>query len=448
MIASLLLLSALAAPADQLIREIAEHAELMPNLEILSDDIGPRLTGSNSLHSAQAWAMKTLRRYGAANVHTESYAFGLPWHRGVERARLINGSGLTLDVAQWGWTKGTKGAVRGEVVLVDTPTLAQFEALAPRLAGKVLLVKARPRPTEDERHDEKAYRARLTRAWRSVPFAAALIPSGLEGGLLEMAGGPGHLYDARTAFISKDHAAMLERLLARGTKPVVELELGGDFGPKPVSAENLVAEWPGAQSPDEVVILGAHLDSWDLGSGATDNGAGVVAFMEVLRAFQATGLRPRRTLRLVLFSGEEQALLGSKAYLLSHAAELDKIQAVLVLDAGAGRILGVADGQVDAWAEALQRALEPAGALGPIDVQYARANGSDQETFRGAGLPAFGFQQDPGDYWSHTHHTRLDDLGHVVAGDLLQATQVLAVLAWGLLEGPKLPRVAMDEPRR
>lgn len=438
-----LALSAQEAPA-RLLQEIQGHAALRANLEALCDDLGPRLTGSRGLAQAQAWAMETLRRSGAERVHLETYDLGRPWRRGVARAHLLNANGQALSIAQWGWTEGTKGVVRGDVVLLDTPTLADFEAQAPRLAGKVVLVKRRPRATDEERKDMKAFWARLSQAWRAVPFALVLIPSEKAAGLPDMAGGPDFLYRSRTAFISAEHAALLQRLLAKGVVPRVEAELGGGFGTRPVKAANVVAELPGTDHSGEVVILGAHLDAWDLGSGATDNGAGAVAFLEVMRALKASGLKPKRTLRLVLFSGEEQGCLGSKAYVAAHRAELERIQAVLVMDAGSGRITAMADGQVDAWAEAMEAALAPAKALGAPTVEYARPGGSDQETFRKAGIPAFSPQQEPLDYWTHTQHTPLDTVDHVVEADLLQATQVMALAAWGLLNGPRLPHVAAD----
>lgn len=436
-------LAAQEAPT-RLLKEIEARAQLLPNLEAMCDGIGPRLTGSKGLEQAQAWAMETLRRSGAVNIHRETYELGRPWRRGVARARLLNANGRDLSIAQWGWTEGTKGVVRGDVVLLDTPTLAEFEAVAPRLAGKVVLVKARPRATEAERRDMKAYWARLTKAWRAVPFALVLVPSEKAVGLSDMAGGPDFLFRSRTAFISGEDAALLRRLLAKGIVPKVEAELGGRFGPSPVKAANVVAELPGSAHPEEVVILGAHLDAWDLGSGATDNGAGVVAFLEVMRAMKAAGLQPQRTLRLVLFSGEEQGCLGSKAYLAAHRDECGRFQAVLVMDAGSGRITAMADGGVDAWAEALTVALAPAAALGSPSVEYARPGGSDQATFRNAGIPAFSPQQEPLDYWTHTQHTPLDTVDHIVEADLRQATQVMAVLAWGLLNGPRLPHVAPD----
>lgn len=441
-------LSAQGAPPELLSREIKANGRLMPNLEALCDGIGPRLTGSAQLRRAEAWAMATLRAYGAERVHAETYALGRPWHRGKAWARLSRLGAekvdRPLDIAQWGWTEGTAGVVRGAVVRLEAATVAALEAQAPALAGKVVLVEVRPRATEAERKDLGAYRARLRRAWRTARAALVLVPSEKESGLLDMAGGPDLPYASATAFISAGHARMLTRLLARGGKPVVEACLGGGFGAGPALARNIVGELPGTEHPEEVVILGAHLDSWDLATGASDNGAGVVAFLEVLRAMKASGVPLRRTLRVVLFSGEEQGLLGSRAYLAAHAAEAANIQAVLVMDAGGGRISAMADGAVDAWAEALQAALKPAEALGAQDVVYARPGGSDHETFRRAGLPAFTPRQESHNYGPRLQHTQIDEVDQVHGEDLEQATQVMAILAWGLLNGPRLPHVPRD----
>jgi carboxypeptidase Q len=432
--------------AQALVHEVDVHSESMRNLEELCDGVGPRLTGSAGLHRAQTWAAAKLTAAGATNVHLESFALGKPWQRGSERARLLNGNGLPFDIAQWGWSTGTAGVVRGPVVVLDAPTLAQFEAVAASLAGKVVLLKRRPQPTEAERGDVPAFRERMGKLWGSTAYVAVLVPSERESELLEMAGGPFLKLKDRVAFIGRDQAALFERMIARGVTPQVELVLGGAFGPTAVNEANVVAELLGTERPDEVVILGAHLDSWDLSPGATDNGAGVVAFVEVVRAMHALGLRPKRTLRVVLFAGEEQGVLGSKAYLAAHAADMARIQAVFVLDAGAGQVVALADGKVDAWAEALTAAVAPTEAvgLGPIEVAYARASGSDQEVFRAAGVPAFSARQEQGDYWSHRHHSRIDTLDAVKPESLKQATQVSALVAWGLLNGDSLPHEPPD----
>ncbi|HJV49380.1 MAG TPA: M20/M25/M40 family metallo-hydrolase [Geothrix sp.] len=427
-----------ALPA-RLIQEIAAHSEQMKNLEELCDDIGPRLTGSDGLRKAQAWAMTKLRAYGATDVHAEAYDLGRPWHRGRARARLLNANGRPLAIAQVGWTEGTRGVVRADVVLLEAKTLAAFRALAPALAGKVVLVLSRPRPRQEGREDVKAYDAELAKAWREAGIALALLPSGKRYGLQEMGGGPSFFYQGRAAFIAREDANLLQRLVARGITPRVEAELGGGLGRRPVRAANIVADFPGTDRREEMVIVGAHLDSWDLGTGAADNGTGTVTALEVLRAMRAANLHPRRTLRVVLFSGEEQDLLGSKAYLARHAADLSKIQAVLIDDGGSGRMTGFPDMKVEAWYAPLAAAMAPAGELGAVDLPYAIIGGSDQTTFFEAGIPAFAPVQDALDYASHTHHSQVDVFDHVVKEDLVQGAQVMAVTAWGLLQGERLP---------
>lgn len=423
----------------RLIQEIGAHSELLRNLEELCDDYGPRLSGSHSLRRAQAWAMAKLKQYGAVNVHEEAYDLGRPWTRGIARARLLNANGQALQIAQLGWTEGTQGVVQGEVVSVDVKTLAELQAAAPRLAGKVVLLLGRPRATAAERADLKAHAAALTQAWREAHPALVLLPSEKEYGLLDMGGSPASPFSSPVAFIVKEHAHLLQRLLLRGITPRVEAELGGQFGDRVVQATNVVAELQGTDTLGEVVIVAAHQDSWDLGTGATDNGAGTVTALEVLRAVRAAGLKPRRTLRIVLFSGEEQGLLGSRAYVAAHAPELPKIQAVLVQDTGAGRILGFPDMKVDAWTAALSAAMAPAQVLGAVDLPYALSGGSDHTSFFERGIPAFSPIQEPLDYRTHTHHSQMDSFDHVAQEDLLQGAQVMAITAWGLLNGDRLP---------
>jgi hypothetical protein len=430
------------APERRLIDEIGEHAELMPNLEQLCDEVGPRLTGSPGLAAAQQWAMARLRAYGAINVHLEAYDMGRPWLRGPARARLMNANGMALDVVQKGWTDGTARPVRAEVALLDVKTLDEFKAVAPSLKGKIVLVESAPKATPEQRKDPARYFAAATQAIHDARLAGVLLVSTKENGLRDMWGGPRSLFDRQAAIVTREHANMLKRLLARGIVPKVELELNGRFAARAAMAHNVVADYPGSDGTGDMVVLGAHLDSWDLGAGATDNGTGAVAMLEVLRAYHALGLRPKRSLRVVLFSGEEQGLLGSRAYVAAHRDELARIQAVLVQDTGAGRVIGFPDMRNDAWYAALTRAVAPAASLGPVDVVYGPAGGSDFEAFANMGIPAFPAMQDERDYRSHTQHSQVDSFDHVDRASLVQAAQVLAVVAWGLANGERLPHSA------
>jgi carboxypeptidase Q len=425
-------------PVSRLIDDIARHAELMPNLEQLCDDIGPRLTGSPQLASAQQWAMDRMRAYGAVDVHLEAYDMGRPWRRGTAWARLLNASGMRLDVVQKGWTAGTAGAVRADVARLDAKTLDEFKAAAPALQGKIVLVESVFKATPAQRKDP-AYFAAAAQAIHDARLAGVLLVSSKDNGVRDMWGGPRSLFDRNAAILTREHANLLKRLLARGIVPKVELALDGGFGARPAVAHNVVADYPGTDPAAGMVLLGAHLDSWDLGTGATDNGTGAVAMLEVLRAWHALGLRPRRALRIVLFSGEEQGLLGSRAYVAAHRAELARIQAVLVQDTGSGRVIGFPDMRNDAWYTALTAAVAPAAAIGPVDVLYGAAGGSDFEPFIAQGVPAFPAMQDEGDY-RKSQHGQLDVVDHVDRAGLVQAAQVLAVVAWGLANGERLPR--------
>lgn len=427
-----------ATPAALLIQEIGDRSALMSNLEELCDGIGPRMTGTPQLRTAQAWAMARLKSYGAVNVHEEAYDLGRPWQRGLARARLLNANGMALDIVQQAWTDGTPGVVRGEVALLDVKTMDQFKAALPALQGKIVLVVSGPSATQEQRKDMKRYRADVRALVDSARFAAVLMVSEKSNGLRDMYGAPDSRFKRSIGIVTKENASMLRRLVARGIVPKLEIELRGGFGKTPVKAYNVVADILGSETPQEMVIVGAHQDSWDLASGATDNGAGTVVMMEILRAMQATGLKPKRTLRVVLFSGEEQGLLGSKAYVAAHRAELANIQAVIIQDAGAGRVTGFPDMKVEDWYAGISAAVEPAKRLGALDIVYGVSNGSDHVSFFEAGIPSFAPTQDVRDYLS-TIHSQVDTIDHVVHADLKQGAQVLAITAWELLNGKKLP---------
>ncbi len=434
---------------NKLIQEIAEHGQLMANLEEMCDDIGPRLTGSAQLRQAQKWAMDKLKAYGAVNVHEESYEFGRPWFRGLSRAKLLNANGQALNVAQMAWTEGTHGAIKGEVALLKVKTLAELKAATPGLTGKIVLLVSRPVPTPEELKNPEAWFMELGKAMRDLHSAATLMTSDKKDDLQNMTGRPtgGSPSGSPTAFITQEHANLLKRLIARGVKPQMELELTGRHGEQPIRVFNVVADLLGSEKPEEVVIVGGHQDSWDLSTGATDNGTGTVVAMEVLRAMHAAGLKPKRTLRVVLFSGEEQGLLGSKAYVKEHAAELGKVQAVLIDDLGSGRIKGFVDMGVEAWRAPLAAAMSAANGLGAVELPASTMPGStDHWPFAQLGVPAFPALQDPLDYFTHTHHSQVDSIDHVVKEDLVQGAQVMAVTAWGLLNGEAIPHQASEKP--
>jgi carboxypeptidase Q len=428
--------------SQDLFAEIAQNNQLMLNLEEMCDGIGPRLTGSPQLRQAQQWAMEKLKSYGAVNVHEEAYELGKAWTRGVARVRLLNANGMVLDVQQQAWSESSPHKMFAEVVVMNVKTLDEFKTIAPRLHGKIVLALSTPKATPEQEKNFKQYSDELNKAIRAADFAAIFFVSGREGNIQDMFGGPNTRYKKNAAIITKEHANLLQRLVARGITPKLEFEFGGRLSKDVVKAYNVVADFPGTELSDETVVLGAHQDSWDLGTGATDNGVGTVVTMEILRAMHALKLKPKRTLRVVLFSGEEQGLLGSKAYLKAHAAEQPKIQAMLTQDAGGGRITGFLDMKVDEWFAALNDAKEQTKELSHLDITYAAGGGSDHQAFFEQGIPAFAPIQDPLDYRSHTWHSQVDTVDHVSKDNLIQNTQVMAAMTWAMLNNRKLPHQA------
>ena len=429
------------SPAGKLLREIKEHAGVVARVEHLSDLIGPRLTGSDQLRRAQAWAMAEMKRLGAANVHEEPYDFGLAWTRGLDSARLLTQNGLRFRVDQLAWTPATKGPIQGELLLVDARTLQELQAFKGQLKGRILL-RTNPddkRPPLPRRGgDMAAYQAEqaaMAQFLIDEGALATLSMSGRKNGLSFTSSGPGR--DPKkpalpAAFVPQEPYKMLLRQVARKEPVRLELSLGGTFSARPVQAYNVAGEIRGAEKPEEVVLLGAHLDSWDLGTGATDNGTGSAVVLEALRALQAAGLKPKRTIRFVLWSGEEQGLLGSRAYVEAHKAELDAIQAVLVHDMGTGMVKGFTLQGRENCRGLMAQAIAPLNDLGVKDLSLRVMGATDHAPFDRAGVPAFAAIQEPVDYFEGTHHSQMDFPDHVRPDQLVQGAQAMAVTAWEL----------------
>src|SRR5882757_8794271 len=272
--------------------------------------------------------------------------------------------------------------------------------------------------------------------------AAILRDSNKPHALLNMTGVGGEKFDIGpipNAFITGEGYRMIYRLLQHG--PVeVELDITNTIGDGPADVYNTVAEIRGTEKADEVVILGAHLDSWDLGTGSTDNGTGSSAVLEAARALAKLDLKPKRTIRFVLFSGEEEGLVGSKMYVDAHKSDLDKISAVLVHDTGTGKVLtlGLHDNYQDR--ELVEQVLAPLGELKLLEPSMQRSFGTDHASFDDVGVPGFWCIQNGAEY-SKTHHSQSDTFDKVWKDDLNQGAQVLAAWAYNTAQLPgMLPR--------
>src|SRR5437016_5721201 len=458
------------ATADALIlSEIRDHSQATDNLEYLSDEIGPRLTGSPQLKQANDWTAAKFREYGLTNVHLEPWTIAHSWTRGTAYARIVTPTEHPLTIAGAGWSPSTAGVARGPLVYFDAKTKEDFEKFRGKLKGAIVIyqepaslsppkpetpnaelvrpmqapppVKGQPSAPSPFAALQEVARAR-NEFFKQEGVAAVLRDSNKPHGLLNMTGIGGEKFEIGaipTAFITGEGYRMLFRMQKHG-KVEVEIEMTNSFGDKPVDVYNTVAEIRGSEKPDEVVMLGAHLDSWDLGTGSTDNGTGSMAVLEAARTLAKLNLKPKRTIRFVLFSGEEEGLVGSAKYADAHRDELEKISAVLVHDTGTGRVLtlGLHDNYQDR--EIVDQVLAPLKELRLLEPTMRRSFGTDHASFDDAGVPGFFVVQDSAEY-SQTHHSQSDTFDKVWKDELNQGAQVLAAWAYNTAQLPAmLPR--------
>lgn len=455
------------AEADaQILSEIHDHSQAMDNLEYLSDEIGPRLTGSAQLKRANDWTAAKFREYGLTNVKLEPWTIAHSWTRGTARARIVSPADHPLTIASAGWSPGTNGVVRGPLIFFDAKTKDEFAKFHGKLKGAIVIYQEpeslSPPPPENPN-------ARLLHPMQAPPpvkgqppapppfaafqeiarerneffkqegVAAVLRDSNKPHGLLNMTTIGGEKFDIGvipTAFITGEGYRMLFRM-QKHEKVEVEIEMNNSFGDKSMDVYNTVAEIRGSEKPDEVVLLGAHLDSWDLGTGSTDNGTGSMAVLEAARALSKLGLKPKRTIRFVLFSGEEEGLVGSVKYVEAHKNELENISAVLVHDTGTGRVLslGLHDNYQDR--ELVDQVLAPLKELKLLEPSMARSFGTDHASFDDVGVPGFFCIQDFAEY-AKTHHSQSDTFDKVWKDDLNEGAQVLAAWAYNTAQLPTL----------
>jgi len=450
-----------------IVREGTTNSHVAADLQYLTDVIGPRLTGTAAMRRANDWAAARFRAYGADSSWLEGWTFGPSWERGPATLALVAPHRRQLVAYSWAWSPGTNGPLAGDVVHVDARTEAEFvRRFAGRLAGKWVMTSP-PQPVKNThgaplsardsaRFDstlrafyapptdpaERAFRRRRLALLAAEKVAGLLRDGGKELGLVTMSGSPDAPYPFPHVVVAHESYAQFHRLLAAGERVAIEADVQNRLSREPVEAYNTVAELRGTERPDEIVLLGAHLDSWDLATGATDNAAGSIAVLEAARILAASGARPRRTIRFALFSGEEQGLYGSRRYAGVHAGELDRYQAVLVLDNGTGRITGLSLQGRDELRDAWQSLLAPLSELGPFEVKVRNKGGTDHLPFLPYGVPAFNFDQLSRGY-DRTHHSQIDTFDHAVPADIAQAATVMAATAYELANLPALlPRGA------
>ena len=494
-----------------------DHSQIMRTLHFLTDVYGPRLTGSPNHKAAAEWAAKQMTEWGLGGARLEPWDFGRPgWQNERFTGLIVSPVKDSLVGEVLAWTPGTNGTVAAQAVQIVPPRCVPspgarpgepqvcpdeaelntyLETVRSRVRGRIVLVGAHatvgvtfsPAPL---RRDDEQVRAQYDPSNPSAgagpsrpadePQPGRLTTNAINqridqfllanGALLRLNdAGRDHgqirafqnrTYDSSkalpTVVLRNEDYGRISRILADGTPVELEFTIVNRTYPEGRTSYNVIAEIPGTDRKNEIVMLGGHLDSWHAATGATDNAIGCAVMMEAARILKAAGLKPRRTIRVALWSGEEQGLLGSKAYVREHfgsfeepGPEFESFNGYFNVDSGTGRIRGATVFGPAAAATVVREALaafEDFGVVGAVATRSRRAGGTDSTSFNEAGLPGIGFGQDPIQYNSYTWHTNLDTYERVVEEDVKKSAIAIAGAVYHLaMREERLPRFSKEE---
>ncbi len=415
------------------------------NLRQLTDEIGGRMSGTPPMLRAAEWAVTAFQHAGVDTARTEPFTMPTSWSEGATRLEVIAPVAFPAQAVSLGWSPPTPpGGLEADLVDVGMGTEADFARARP-VRGSILLVHSQViRTWEDLFGEYNRAPAILDQAIASGA-AAVLWMSSREQRLLyrHIHNFLGQIDRLPQALVAREDAQRIARLLAAGRRVRVRLDLPNRIG-GPVEERNVVAEIRGRERPEEMVLLGAHLDSWDLGTGALDNGCNAALVIDAARAIVAAGVRPRRTLRFVLWSGEEQGLIGSWRYVQQHRAELDRIVAYVNFDEGIGRVVGYSLGGRADIEPALREILEPIESWGANAHTADAFVGTDNFDFLLEGIPTLVATQEEHNYITN-YHASSDTFDKVDLRELKRHTALAAVTVYGIAEreeriGPRLTR--------
>jgi carboxypeptidase Q len=444
-----------------------QRSQALALYRALTDDIGARLTGSPAHMQGARWALDRFAEWGLANPHLEPFDFGRGWHLERVSVEMIEPRYVPLIAYADAWSPSTAGVASGRVVYVGDKTGAQIQAIADQLRGAIVLthlpqaefvVRDRPQPGLDERPvatgnptlasaRSMTPSSEMATLLRRAGAAVSVRPSAYRDGTVGVTGNRATPSDAvPTIVVAGEQYNVLARLAAQGRPPTVRVELRTRYFEEDRNSYNVIAEIPGRDPVlrDQVVLIGAHLDSWHTASGATDNADGAAAVMEAMRIVRALGAAPRRTIRVALWSGEEQGLLGARAYLAQHfntPAARDRLAVYLNDDPGSGKTLGFYMEGNSAAKAIFDRWLAPLTDLGATRNIIEGIGSTDHVPFNEAGLPAFNVIKDFDAYDERTRHTNADYPERMSEDELKQSAIFMATFAWqAAMADEKIPR--------
>lgn len=437
----LFLCAALAAAAEndapkRLAGRALGDTPIWSDLRALCDGIGGRPTGSPASQRSIEWAAKTLRDAGLRSVTVEAFKVPQLWLPRTAEASAIAPAQFPLRLVAAPFTASTQGTLEASLVDVGEGTEQDFARAGARAKGAIVLVRSKEMKSFDDLFAEYLRNDSLMNSAKKAGAAAMLLQSTRPRGLLyrHPMSFDGSLVSVPTAIVHREQAERLSRLAQAGEVRLrlnLQNQTGGEY-----ESHNVVAEIRGREKPEEVVLIGAHLDSWDLGTGAEDNGVNVAMVIDVARGFQELGIVPRRTIRFVLFSGEEQGMWGSRRYVERHRTELDNFAATVTFDTGSGRLSGFyLNGREDLRAP-VNAALTPISGFHANDHLIDAMDGTDNFDFLLSGVPNLVGIQDPIPYLPD-YHAESDTFDRVNQREQKVTAAIASALVWALAESPE-----------
>src|ERR1700683_243540 len=446
----------------RIIQAALQPSPLESNLHHLTDEIGGRVPGTPAMQHAIEWGVKALTVAGADSVHTEGFTIPNSWSEGATEMTVTafyevgdpKVGGLLPTVfrahaVSVAWAPALAPAKHVQVVDVGNGSAADF-AKAGNISGKLVLVHSVVLKTWDDLFADYSNAPPVIDAAVKGKAKAIAFIATREHDILyrHTNSSEGEIDRIPQVLVAREDGERMGRLLASGHPVWVDLSIPNNIG-GPIKSANVIGELKGSEKPDEFVILGAHLDSWELGTGALDNGCNAALVIDALRAIKTAGLRPRRSIRFILFSGEEEGLLGSHAYAVAHRAELDKAAAVIVFDSGTGKVTGFSLGGRKDIVDAANNVVAPLKQFDAAQLLTTAEWGTDHFDFMLEGVPTFVAEQEEANYLIN-YHAMSDTLDKVDLPQLKKHVAEAAALTFGIANnperlGPRLHHAQIEE---
>jgi carboxypeptidase Q len=424
--------------ADRIITEALKPSPLESNLERLTDQVGGRVPGTPAMQKAVAWGVAAFKAAGADSVHTEAFTIPASWAEGATAMSIVSPEAFEVRLVSLAWAPALPAHRHVPVIDVGEGSAEEFTK-AGKVAGAILLVHSSEMHTWEDLFAEYLNAPPIIeRAVQAKALVIAFQSTRPHDLLYRHTNAfDGQIDRIPMVLVAREDASRMARLLASGQKLYADLAIPNHIG-GPIQTENVVAEIRGSEKPDEFAILGAHLDSWELGTGALDNGCNAALVIDALRAIKTSGQRPRRSIRFILFSGEEEGMLGSHAYVIAHRAELDKAAGVVVLDAGVGRVTGFSLGGRKDVVDAATVLVAPLKQFDAATLTTDAEWGTDHADFLLEGVPSFVANQEEGNYLIN-YHAMSDTFDKVDIAQLKKHVAEAAAFTFAIADAPQRP---------